>query len=613
MNQELKQVALDYTRAGLTVIPVGANKRPMLDGWKRYQTELQTEDEIDEWFSKNEIESLALVTGNGITAIDFDDVRFYEKFMEEANGHTEGLPIQQSGKGYHIAFRSDLKIGNKKLAWYVDPTAKQGKKAGIETRGVGGYILIAPSLHAASGKHYKSLVGSFNKIPYIDEERANELLQIAESLDEIKVQESFDLSEIRTNLPMLEKRIIESYNNKHPLHDLLTKHGYTKKADGKYLSPDSDSGNPGVIVSERDGKQVCVSFHADLLNDDDRQRPHDAFDLFRIFELKGDYRKAMETADKELGISKLVMPTFIEFDLLQAELPEPQFIIPRFVPEGLSILAGKPKVGKSWLGLEMCIAVAEGTQVLGEQVDKAGAVYFGLEDSAVRLKSRLHKLLPDAETQPELLKIGQAAALERLYQGGTDQLNNYLSENKHIRLVVIDTLAKVKPTTKKQNTYDEDSEIMGKLQQIAIEHGISLVLVHHVRKAEADDVFDMISGSMGLQGVADAMLVLNKRRGSTDAELSVTGRDLQDDLNLAVSFNKDTAKWDVLGDASSFKLSQEREEILKVLKSATEPMSPTEISACLDRSTDNVKALLSRMKFEGQIDKKGRGMYIAIT
>lgn len=613
MNDELKQVALNYTKAGLSIIPVGADKLPMLPSWKKYQTEAPTEIEVENWFNSKDIKSLALVTGNGITVLDFDKVSFYDKFIEIANGQTEDLPLQQSGKGYHIAFKSDLKMGNRKLAWYPDITAKQGKSVGIETKGNGGYILIAPSLHAATGKHYKSLVGSFDKIPTISSERAQELIDLAVSLDETSVPKTVNMSKTDTDLPMLDRRIIEAFNNKHPLHELLTKHGYTKKPDGKYLGPDSTSGNPGVLVSEKDGKQVCISFHADLLNDDEKQLPHDAFDVFRLLEHKGKFRNAIKAANEELGISKLLMPTLIEFDLLQADLPEPQFVIPGFVPEGLSILAGKPKVGKSWLGLEMCIAVAEGTQVLGKEVEQGGALYFGLEDSAVRLKSRLHKLLPDAVKQPELLKIGQAAALERLYHGGTDQLNNYLAENKHIRLVVIDTLAKVKPETKNSNTYDEDSAIMGKLQQIAIEHGIALVLVHHVRKAEAEDVFDMISGSMGLQGVADAMLVLNKRRGGVQAELSVTGRDLKDDLNLAVSFDKDTAKWNVMGDAYDFNITTERQKILDVLEKSKEAMTPTEIAGCLDGSPDNIKSLLSKMKFDGQVDKEGRGQYKLAT
>jgi len=475
----------------------------------------------------------------------------------------------------------------------------------IETRGAGGYVVVAPSLHGATGQHYENLEGSFLDIPTIPPEVADQIIEVACSLSTKKTATILDFESIHTDLSKHDRKIIKEYNSKHRISDLLERHGY-RPIDGRYLAPNSLSGNPGLVILSEE--ELCFSHHGDALGDG---KAHDAFDVFRYLDHEKEWNSAIEAATKSLGLNELLMPKLIGFDLLSADLPEPNFIVPKYLPEGLTILAGKPKIGKSWMALGLALSVARGLPFLDETCAKGPVFYFALEDNQRRLKTRLQKLMPFEGQLPGNFNIGELGSLEKLDSGGLHQLRNLVEANPDAKLIVIDTLVKVKPQPKRQNTYEEDSAIMGDLQKIASHYGIALIVVHHVRKMESDDVYDTISGSMGLQGVADTMWVLtnNRSRDKGTAELSVKGRDLEEDLNLALKFNQDTAYWESLGDATQVRISLERQAIIDVLQDNGGEMSPTAIASELGKKRDSVKALLNKMKKDGFVDSPSRGKY----
>jgi hypothetical protein len=545
-----------------------------------------------------------------MTVIDFDDEEFYERFLEKAEDLIKDLPIQRSGKGFHIGFRSGKSFGSRKLAWKVSSGKKQ---IAIETKAEGGYIIVAPSLHGTTGNRYEAIRGSFAELPKIPDERASKLIQLAQNLDQTAIELDFSAQTVM-KLGSKNQAIIDEFNRNHSVEELLTKHGYKRYADGKYLAPNSTSGNPGILISDRNGKQVCFSFHADQLGEDLKPEsgtplPHDAFDVFRILEHGGDFQAALHAADVNEGTSEKLMPKFINCDLMQTDLPQPQFIVPRFIPEGLTILAGKPKIGKSWLALELCVEVARGGTVLGEQAVEGQAVYFALEDNPKRLKARLHLLLPDETRTPERLILAGSDGLQHLDNGGVEQLQNFLQANPSVKLIVIDTFVRVKPKQTKQNIYDEEAGIMDVFHKLAIKHEIALVVIHHTRKMEAEDTFDMISGSFGLQGIADAMITLTRKRGQSEATISVTGRDLEEELELAIKHDKDTHRWCVLGNAAEVQMRKERSDIIQVLRAAESPLKPSEIASRLDRNRGAVKALMHKMASDDQLISNGDGSY----
>ena len=246
-------------------------------------------------------------------------------------------------------------------------------------------------------------------------------------------------------------------------------------------------------------------------------------------------------------------------DLMEMELPKTPDIVPGVFPVGLTVFAGKPKMGKSWLTLAAAVAIASEGYALGKiQVEKGEALYLGLEDNARRLQSRLAVLTEDV---PKGLHL--ATDLPRIDQGGLTFLAEWLDKHRETRYVVIDTLARVRPRRAKNgDIYEEDASVGSQLQTLAMEYRIALVVVHHLRKAFADDPLDAVSGSTGLTGAADAVLVLMRTRGQADAVLHITGRDIEE-KSLALRFKPQEGAWLYVGEAKDLDLAPDDRSALQ--------------------------------------------------
>ena len=284
--------------------------------------------------------------------------------------------------------------------------------------------------------------------------------------------------------------------------------------------------------------------------------------------------------------------------------PEIKYIVPDVIPEGLSILAGRPKLGKSWMALDVAIAVACGRYCLGEKKPVQGDVlYCALEDNPRRLQKRIKKLLASGAEWPERLTL--ATSWRRLDKGGVKDVSEWLESVGSPQLIILDTLAGVRPIRTQQG-YTEDYELLATLHRLANEAGVAIVVIHHTRKMEAEDPIDTVSGTLGLSGCADTVLVLN--RSSQGTTLYVRGRDIEE-AEHAVSFDKHGCKWTILGNASDVRRSNERGRILAVLLAAKALLSPGEISAIAGMPRNNVDQLLFKMANDGEVMKVGRGEY----
>jgi hypothetical protein len=306
--------------------------------------------------------------------------------------------------------------------------------------------------------------------------------------------------------------------------------------------------------------------------------------------------------------------TFTAADLMASELPEARWAVPGIVPEGVTLLAGKPKLGKSWALLGICVAIATGGVALGKvRVEQGEALYLALEDNRRRLQKRLQKLLASAEAPGGL---HMATGWARAGEGGIEALQVWLETHPDARLVVIDTLARFKPQASgRRSAYDEDREAVDPLLPVAAEHGVAIVLVHHLREMESDDPLDMIHGSAGLTGGVDGALVLKRQRGRADAYLHIDGRDIEQPAELAMKFDAEAATWAIVGDAEEYRMSEGRREISRVLENADEPVSPKELADTLRERGHKVKdgavrEMLSQMVKDGQAKNLGRGAYV---
>ena len=239
------------------------------------------------------------------------------------------------------------------------------------------------------------------------------------------------------------------------------------------------------------------------------------------------------------------LPTINAKELLSFPLPPIRFIIDGLLPQGLHILAGAPKIGKSWLALTLCLCVAKGEPLWSFAAQQCSVLYLCLEDSYQRIRCRLLDLTEDA---PDTLHFSIIA--EQLHGGLEQQIERFLLEHPDTGLVVIDTLQRVRGSGDSGNPYANDYRDIGVLKALADKHRIAILLVHHIRKLKSDDPMDMISGTNGISGATDTNFVLMKTsRSKSTATLYCTGRDIEyRELNL--EFDSETHFWNLLSDNS---------------------------------------------------------------
>lgn len=251
-------------------------------------------------------------------------------------------------------------------------------------------------------------------------------------------------------------------------------------------------------------------------------------------------------------------------DLLAKDFKPVKWTIPGLLPVGVTLLAGAPKTGKSWLVLDFGIAVASGGAVLGKvQVDPGAVLYLALEDNQRRLKSRLSKRLGGAPA-PDGMTF--STVWPRLDQGAIDRLADWLAEHPDTALIVLDTLARIRPPSKgRDSLYTEDYAIGAPLLQLAAAHEVAIVLVHHTRKGEAEDPLELISGSTGLTGGVDNIMVLRRTRGTNEATLFVTGRDIENEAEYGLTWDAQIAGWTVTGQGPHVGLSPERRAVFDIV------------------------------------------------
>ena len=222
------------------------------------------------------------------------------------------------------------------------------------------------------------------------------------------------------------------------------------------------------------------------------------------------------------------------------------FLVEELLPEGLHILAGAPKIGKSWLALWLCLCVAQGQPLWNFAVTQGEVLYLSLEDSYRRIQSRLFDLTEDA---PPTLHF--AIMADTLKHGLEQQIEQFLTEHPATKLVVIDTLQRVRSAGGDSNPYANDYQDVGLLKQLADKHHIAILLIHHLRKLHDDDPMNMISGSTGLSGAADSTFVLQKSlRLANIASLHCTGRDIPD-RTLKLEFGEEDHVWKLLKDSKT--------------------------------------------------------------
>jgi hypothetical protein len=278
--------------------------------------------------------------------------------------------------------------------------------------------------------------------------------------------------------------------------------------------------------------------------------------------------------------------------------------------EGVTLLCSKPKLGKSWLVYDLCIACTANRATLGEIWPAQGDVlYLALEDSKRRLQRRMDKLLRTFTSEwPKRLTI--TTKWRRLHEGGLDDICDWHKQKKENGgepiMVVIDVLAKVRKPSGNKPAYESDYEALTGLCQLAHDLGIAIVVVHHTRKMAADDQMETVSGSFGLVGAVDTVIVMASKGGG--AVLDVRGRDVES-AELAIQFSKDSCRWTILGNAAEIHVSEQRKAIIAALVERCGPMKITELLGTTGMKRNNLEALLGKLVKEQSVKRIGVGLY----
>jgi AAA domain-containing protein len=304
--------------------------------------------------------------------------------------------------------------------------------------------------------------------------------------------------------------------------------------------------------------------------------------------------------------SKKVSPIVSAVELMAAHFPDPRWAVLGLLLEGLSILASKPKLGKTFFSLGIALAIASGGRALGQIEAEAGDVlYCALEDGARRIQARLRRMLAGGKVPPNL---HFAFEWPRLDEGGIEKFQDWTTSHPNVRLIVIDTLKRVRPVESgRGRLYDGDYDALGPLADLAHKNNIAILVVHHTRKMQSEDPLDLVSGSLGLTGAADAVLVMLRLRGQADAVLHAQGRDFED-KEIALRWDSQIFGWRILGDAAEYRRSDERKAVIELLKKSG-PLGPKAVSDLLGREHSATKKLLWTMAGDGELCTTKKGIY----
>lgn len=288
--------------------------------------------------------------------------------------------------------------------------------------------------------------------------------------------------------------------------------------------------------------------------------------------------------------------TWTADELLEAVFKDPRWTIPGILPSGLCFLGGRPKQGKSWMALQMAMAVGMGGHTLGKDVAKGRVLYLALEDGPRRLQSRLLKQ-----------RTGRGALVdfhtgwEPLTGQGTVNLLTAIDKHGYV-FVIIDTLSRALGRADQMDLGDMNM-VIGSLQRIAIDRDVTMLLVdHHRKSAEANtdgDVINDMMGSTGKTGVADAVLGIYRIRGQRDAVLKMTGRDIEEQ-EFAIRFDADLGSWTLLGNAGDVIKGSRQTQVLDVIKALGAPTN-SEIAEAAGMDRSNCFKTVQELRAQGAV------------
>lgn len=295
-------------------------------------------------------------------------------------------------------------------------------------------------------------------------------------------------------------------------------------------------------------------------------------------------------------------------ELMGLTFPDPIDIVPGVIPEGGILLVGSPKLGKTLLMLNIALAISSGGLALGtSKVDQGNVLYLALEDGQKRTQKRLGQMLNGANIPSDLDFVWKCPPIGN---GAEELIERWIKSVDNPRLIVVDTIKRIRPESKTTKTqYESDYESFAPLTDLSHCYHVSLTGTHHDRKMADPDVLNTVSGTHGLTGSCDTVLVLQRTRAQREGVLWAISRDGEDRKKALVL---EYPHWRLVGDADwEYMLTPERKDIYDIVRGICKPVGPTEVAKMISKPVGSVKLLMWKMSTDGQLSAKD-GKYSTI-
>ena len=568
MDKHMMQYALQLAQSGFAVLPTKPGTKRPIANWAEYQTKAPTSGQLKIWYMNGATTSLGIITGKvsgNLEVIDFDDMDMYKKAVAWLRDDPQAAAImdmitkveEQTPNGMHWYYRIHNNCyPNTKL---VQTRQADGSlKCTIETRGEGGYIVAAPTILGQDKKYLLTRGQNHSEIVTITSTQRNTLMNRIKMLSDVAEVQKQQPSEIFVAPEGLTSRPGDAFEQQKSWEEILSPHGWTifhvQGEITQWCKPNASERHCHATTGKTQGLYVFSSNAYPF----EPNKSYSKFAAYTYLEHNGDFEKsASELAKDGYGQDNLhrwgevlnpTMPIAERLniksgvELKDIDTPPAQYVCYDILPEGLVVLAGAPKIGKSLFALDLCMSVSgEGRKFLGryDVPDDASCLYFALEDNVRRLKARA---LAFEDSQPSW-SDAKHVLTERfkwsvqhppsLDKGLCNLISEYLKAEPKCRLIVIDVYNSIKPMSSRSggNAYEVDAKQADALQQLAIAHHCCILVITHLRKTSAyssSDPFEEITGSMGLPSKADTIIVFKKGTNTNEGKLYIRGRETKE-------------------------------------------------------------------------------------
>lgn len=516
---ELVEYALKYASIGWAVFPLKPRgKEPLtLHGCLDATTDEIT---IKKWWAKNPQANIGIATGrvsNGLFVIDVDvddetgkDGYHELEVWQRENGMFPETWSALTGRGgNHLLFVADKPI-----------KSKVGIIEGIDIRGEGGYIVAPPSIHPNGNTYEWEYFGSDEPpLAFMDE----------------AVEFFLDSASLKSDSAKFEMPEVVSTGSR---NDMLFRLACSLQSKGL-----SDVAILNAVMSEN--TQKCSP---PLSDREVTQLVKSACAKPKGNSTGGTYDKPKQVeavTDKKLTSLEVVSAK----DLHEKDLPPIYYAVEGMIPEGETVLAAPPKTGKSWMVLDMCIAISNGEPFLGFPTNQSGTLYLALEDGEKFEQERLKMVLGDRPVPKNFYFVFKDVV--PLAEGFLNQLEEIISAHRDIKVIVIDTLNFIAYRQSKNETaYACDYRTGKDLKAFAEKYGLSIIVVTHTTKlVHIEDAMANITGTNGVTGAADATIVITKeKRTDQEAQIFISGRRVRQSTH-EILFMED-CRWKYLKEAT---------------------------------------------------------------